>query len=38
MCDSRKPYHVLLILLLLLGIVIVAMFPELRRYVRISRM
>jgi hypothetical protein len=38
MCDSRKSNHVLVILLLLLGIVIVAMFPEVRRYVRISQM
>ena len=38
MRDSSKTNQILVILLLLLGIFIVKMFPELRRYARISRM
>jgi hypothetical protein len=38
MRDSRKSDRVLTIVLLILAALIVAMLPELRRYVRISRM
>ena len=38
MRDSSKTNQILVILLLLLGIFIVKMFPELWRYARISRM
>jgi len=38
MRDSRNSNHILAILLLILTVLIVAMLPELRRYLRISRM
>jgi hypothetical protein len=38
MRDSKKTDQVLIVFLLILVVFIAAMFPELRRYVRISRM
>jgi hypothetical protein len=38
MCDSRRSNRVVVILALLVGVLIVAMLPELRRYIRISQM
>jgi hypothetical protein len=38
MCESKTLNHLMTVFLLVVGIAIVAMWPELRRYLRISQM